>query len=195
MRSFNATSAYQKAYGCSYTSANAHAHRLLTKEKIRAEIDRLKKERLTRAFLREEDIFQRYMDIAFADITDYLEWGTEEVPVMSMTGPVMEKDPHTGQEVPLMKTVNTVRFKESADVDGTLIGEVKQGRDGASIKLPDRMKALEWLADHMDLATPEQKAKVDLLRARTKAVEGDNRTEEALERAREILEGIESVIE
>ena len=52
-------------------------------------------------------------------------------------------------------------------VDGTIITEVKQGRDGASIKLADRMKALEWLADHMDLATPEQRARIDHIQAQT----------------------------
>ena len=30
----------------------------------------------------------------------------------------------------------------------------------------DRMKALEWLADHMDLATAEQKAKIAALQAK-----------------------------
>ena len=63
--------------------------------------------------------------------------------------------------------INTVRFIESDLVDGTLISEVKQGKDGASIKLLDKQKALQWLADHMDLATEEQKAKIALLRAKS----------------------------
>ena len=42
-------------------------------------------------------------------------------------------------------------------MDGTLIAEVKQGKDGASVKLMDRMKAMNWLTDHMDLATEEQR--------------------------------------
>ena len=32
-----------------------------------------------RAMLSEDDIFQKYIDIAFADITDFLEFGNEEV--------------------------------------------------------------------------------------------------------------------
>ena len=62
---------------------------------------------------------------------------------MGAFGPVEIKDPETGEKTPLMKEVNTVRFRESAEVDGTLITEVKQGKDGASIKLADRMKALD----------------------------------------------------
>ena len=65
-----------------------------------------------------------------------------------------------------MKEVNTVRFRESTDVDGTIIAEVKQGRDGATIKLADRMKALEWLTQHMNMATEEQKARIDVMRSK-----------------------------
>ena len=59
-------------------------------------------------------------------------------------------------------------------VDGTIITEVKQGKDGASIKLADRMKALEWIADHMELATPEQRARIDHIKAQTGKIMRDN---------------------
>lgn len=117
--------------------------------------------------LDEHDIFQKYIDIAFANITDFVEFGQEQIHVISMYGPVQVADPETGKKVPLMKTVNSVRLREHTDVDGTLISEVKQGRDGASIKLADRMKALQWLTDHMDLATAEQRARIELLKAQT----------------------------
>ncbi len=94
------------------------------------------------------------MDIAFSDITDYLLFGQEEVPVMGAFGPVVDKE--TGET--LTKIVNTVKFQESSGVDSTIISEVKQGKDGASIKLGERMKALDWLTDHMDMATGEGSA-------------------------------------
>lgn len=167
IKCFNATKAYQKAYGVDYTTAQAAGSRMLKNVKVKEEIQKLKQNRLNREFLSEEDIFQKYMDIAFADITDYVEFGREEVQVMNMFGPVEIKDPKTGKKVPLMKVVNTIRFKESIDVDGTIISEVKQGKDGASIKLADRMKALQWLSDHMDFATKEQQARIALLKAQT----------------------------
>lgn len=166
-KSLNATSAYQKAYGCSYAAAMTAGPRLLGNVRVEKEIRRLKQERYTQAFLEPGDIFQKYMDIAFADMGDYLSWGQEEVPVIGMYGPVEIEDPETGEKEPLTKMINVVRLKESSEVDTTLVGEVKQGRDGISVKLPDRMKALEWLADHMDLATPEQKAKTEKLIAET----------------------------
>jgi phage terminase small subunit len=45
-------------------------------------------------------------------------------------------------------------------VDGTLISEISKGKDGIKIKLLDQMKAMQWLTDHMDLLTTEQKARV-----------------------------------
>lgn len=190
IKSFNATKAYQKAYGCSYETAAAIGYRLLENVGVKEEIQRLKRSRMNRELLDEHDIFQKYMDIAFADITDFLEFGQEEVQVMSMYGPVEVKDPETGEKKPLMKKVNTVRFKPSAEVDGTLISEVKPGRDGASIKLLDRMKALEWLADHMDLATAEQQEKIELIKARTIAVTGEKENDEAIQKLDSILKGM-----
>lgn len=192
IRSFNATKAYQKAYGCSYETAMTEGSSHLRNPKIKSEILKLKQERLNREFLSEADIFQKYMDIAFADITDYMTFGTEEVPVMAMYGPVKIKDPETGEEKPLTKIVNTVRFKDSSEVDGTILAEVKQGRDGASIKLSDRMKALQWLSDHMNMGTEEQKAKVALLQKKIK--EDDDGKKDALKKLDDVLKEIGGVI-
>ena len=150
IRCFNATKAYQKAYECDYNTAASIGYRLLENDGVREEINRLKRNRMNREMLDESDIFQKYMDIAYSDITDYLTFGT-----------VKMEDEESGKEF----MVNTVRFKESKDVDGTLISEVKQGRDGASIKLLDKQKALDWIASHMDLATDEQKARIEQMRA------------------------------
>lgn len=146
---------------------------MLRSVKIKNEIQNLKQSRLNREMLDEHDIFQKYMDIAFADITDYVEFGQEQVQVMTMYGPVEVEDPKTGEKKPLMKTVNTVRFKESSEVDGTIISEVKKGKDGASIKLADRMKALQWLSDHMDMATEEQKARIAQIKAQTERLSAE----------------------
>ncbi|MDO4470524.1 MAG: terminase small subunit [Bacillota bacterium] len=166
VKCFNATKAYQKAFQVDYATACGNASNLLKSIEIKNEILRLKQNRLNRELLDESDIFQKYMDIAFADITDYVEFGRETVPVMGAFGPVEVKD-DKGKKTKLMQEVNVVRFRESENVDGTLIAEVKQGKDGASIKLPDKLKALDWLSKHMDMATEEQKARIAALRAKT----------------------------
>ncbi|WNX89925.1 terminase small subunit [Emergencia timonensis] len=181
VKCFNATKAYQKAYGVDYSTAASIGYRLLEKDGVRTEINRLKQNKLNRVMLSEDDIFQKYMDIAFADITDYVSFQQENVQVMAIYGPVFETDEETGEKKPVMKKVNTVRFKDSDGVDGTLIQEVSQGKDGAKIKLMDRQKALNWLADHMDLATAEQKAKIENLKANTARLQENEDSDDELE--------------
>lgn len=172
-KSFNATSAYKKAYDCSYQTAMCEGSKTLGNPKIKDEIMRIKKERYARSMLTKEDIFQKYMDIAFTDITDFLEFGSDQIDTDS--GDVISK--------------NFVHFRHHTVVDGTLISEVKQGKDGASIKLPDRMKALQWLSDHMGWATDLQKAQLEQLKAQTDKLTGNNAEVEDLEETDDIIYG------
>ena len=148
--------------------------RLMKNPVIRKEIEQLKQNHMNREMLKQEDIFQKFMDIAFADVTDYVSFGRENIQVMGAFGPVMVENKETGEKEVLEKEVNTVKFKQSEDVDGTLITEVKHGKDGASIKLGDKMKALQWLADEMDIATAEQKAKIEQIRAKTEQIRNND---------------------
>lgn len=157
-RMFNYTKAYMKAYpGCSYASAAVLGSRLMKNPAIKEEIMQLKQNRLNRDMLKQEDIFQKYMDIAFADMADYAEFGNETY-----------QDPDTGKEL----KYSFVHLKDSDVVDGTLISEVSKGKDGTKIKLLDRMKAMQWLTDHMDMATEEQKARIEQMKAKTEQIKG-----------------------
>jgi phage terminase small subunit len=168
----NKVKAYQKVKpNTPYNSACVMASRWSKQPAVIEEINRLKKELYEDALLDPHDIVQKYIDIAFADLNDYLEYGQEEVPVII-------KNPDTGEDEVLKRTVNMVKFKESAFADGTILSEVKQGRNGASIKLADRMKALDWLSKHMNLATEEQRAKIDLIKAQTRKIAIDDEKEE-----------------
>ena len=180
VKCFNDSKAAIKA-GYSSNTAMEQGYQLLHNPSVREEIMRLKQHRLNRELLDEHDIFQKYMDIAYSDITDYVEFGREEIQAMGAFGPIQVEDPETGGKVPLMKIVNSVRFRESDMVDGTIITEVKQGKDGASIKLADRMKALEWIANHMDMATEEQRARIAQVKAQTDKLTGNNQEIEDLE--------------
>lgn len=142
IRCFNATKAYQKAYGCGYTTAVTNGPALLGNTRIKEEILQLKQDRLNREFLNESDIFQKYMDIAFADINDFVDISA---------GFVTAKD----------------------GIDGTIVSEVSNTQSGVKIKLADRMKALQWLTDHMDLATEKQKAEIALLKAKVQTDDGE----------------------
>ena len=167
IKRFNATKAYQKAYGCSYETALVNGPRLLGNARIQEEVQSLKEGKLNRIMLSEEDIFQKYMDIAFSDIGDYLsfkkvrknKWTKnkegEDIPVVN---------PDTGQQDYF--EYNVVELNNSKELDTSILQEVSEGKDGVKIKLQDKMKALQWLADHMGIATEEQRAKVKVLESK-----------------------------
>lgn len=164
-RTFNAAQSYQKAYGCQYTTAVAHGYELLSNVVVKAEIERLKELKRQRIIAGEADFVEMQMRIAFADIGDYLSFGRETVRIMGAFGPV--KDPETGEY--LTKEVNAVRLAESCNVDTQIIQEVKQGKDGVSLKLADKQKAYDWLTKYFLLHPDDKyKAEFDKKRAEVK---------------------------
>lgn len=140
----NQVKAYHKVKPkVTYDSACVGGNRWMKDPEIKKMIKQMKKEMYTEALLDPHDIVQKYIDIAFADISDYV----------SFKG-------------------GRVSLKDSNYVDGSIIQEVKQGRNGVSLKFSDRLKALDWLAKHIGMATEEQKAKIELLRAQTSKITG-----------------------
>ena len=175
IKRFNATKAYQKAYGCSYETALVAGPRLLGNVRIQEEIQNLKEGKLNRIMLSEEDIFQKYMDIAFSDIGDYLsfkkvrknKWTKNE------QGEYIQViNPDTGQQDYF--EYNVVELNNSKELDTSILQEVSEGKDGVKIKLQDKMKALQWLSDHMGIATEEQKLKIAKLKCEVNKLDGTN---------------------
>ncbi|KAA6450964.1 terminase small subunit [Bacillus swezeyi] len=159
---FNATKAYQKAYGVDRNTAESIAYRLMGKDGVKREIERLKQERFNGVLLDAQAVLQKYIDIAFADITDFATFGKKEIPTEDEEGN------------PVTKEVNYVDFKESTEVDGTIITEVKKGKDGVSVKLADKMKALEFLAKYTDFLSENDRKKLQLekMKAETELTKG-----------------------
>jgi len=144
-RTFNAAQSYQKAYGCSYESAIANGSRLLTNDKVRAEIKRLKEIKRQQIVADADDIVELQMRIAFADIGNYVSFGQKEV---------------TDIETDETYMVSVVDLKESKNTDTQLIQEVKRGKDGVSVKLADKQKAIDWLSKYF-LVHPDDKYKAE----------------------------------
>lgn len=153
----NATKAYLKAYTCTYETAMVNGSKLLGNTKIREQIDKLIGAKCNKEFL-SRSVIQKYIDIAFADITDYVTFGQEEYEVKDSDGKTMyDEDGNI-----ITRKYSYVKPNESIRVDGTLITEVSQGRDGIKIKLADKMKALDFLTKHCNLLSDEEKIKLDI---------------------------------
>ncbi len=69
----NKVKAYQKAFGCSYANACGHASALWKKVEVRNEINRLLEEYRKGVGLEIRDLFQWHLDIARADMNDFVE--------------------------------------------------------------------------------------------------------------------------
>jgi len=150
---FNGTQAALKA-GYSKDGAHVQASRLLRRERVSSYIKELKGELVENVFVEAMDVLKEYIKIAFADITNYLNFGQREITVQD----------DDGNEV--TRVVNFVDLYESDMVDGSIITEVKQGKDGVSVKLADKMKALDKLAQYFDLVPDTFKDQIEAERHR-----------------------------
>lgn len=144
-RTFNATQSYLNAFGCSYETAMVNGCLLLRNTKVRAEIERLKEIKRQQIVAGADDIVELQMRIAFADIGNYVSFGQKEV---------------TDIETDETYMVSVVDLKESKNTDTQLIQEVKRGKDGVSVKLADKQKAIDWLSKYF-LVHPDDKYKAE----------------------------------
>ena len=110
----NATKAYLKVYKCSEYAARVNGSKMLTNANIKKEIEKLKQNKLNQNYLEAEDIFQKYIDIAFGEV------------------------------------------------------------DGFCVRTQDQLKALNWLSEHIGIATEEQKARLELLKAQKHSIQKDD---------------------
>lgn len=152
--------AYKAAIKAGYSpnSAYVESSRLIRNPKVKAYIDYLKEIKRETADLMAEDLVELNMRIAFGDIKDYATFGQRRVPIMYKGMPVMVENPTTGKEEILTKKINVLEFKEDFEVDGEIISEIKTSRQGSSIKLEDKNKAIQWLTNYFGL-NPESKHK------------------------------------
>ncbi|MEK4697903.1 terminase small subunit [Bacillus sp. FSL M8-0063] len=145
---FNGTQAALKS-GYTKESAHVQASRLLRRERVSSYIKELKGELVENVFVEAMDVLKEYIKIAFADITNYVTFGQREVEFESEDG------------TPITRMMNFVDLQDHEVVDGSIITEVKQGRDGVSIKLADKMKALDKLAQYFDLVPDNFKRQIE----------------------------------
>lgn len=146
MQSFNATLAAKKA-GYSKDTAFVIGHENLRKPKIKEELEKLKKMQAQELMLEVNKVLNRHAQIAFADIKDFMEYGIEQYEYQVLTEDEKVED-RIGERFNL-------KFKDSDEVDGTLIKKVKMGKYGLEIELEDRNKSLEFLTKHMGLDNKE----------------------------------------
>ena len=112
LQRYNATWAYQKAYGGSYNVATTNGPRLLGNARIKSYLTELKKQQSQELYATANDILLRYLNQATSNVTDVLSFRTEKhlayYKVRDKNGPyedgggnfryVPKIDPETGEQ-------------------------------------------------------------------------------------------------
>lgn len=149
---FKCKNATQAAMRAGYSSAYAYncGYRLLGKPHIKKFLSDLRAQACEELFVDTLDILKMWAKIAFADMNDYVS--------VSKAG---------------------VMLKGSSQTDGQIITEIKEGKDGISIKMADKMKALDRLSSYFKVL-PGDKAQEAKLKILEKASLSEGEDDESL---------------
>lgn len=188
---WNATKAYQKVYDCDYMQAMSNGSRLLRNDKIRGEISAIKQDIADGIMIESRAVLQKWIDIAFADISDYVAWGTEKrlIPDVFVGRDANDKKVFEDKEI----DVNYVHLKSASNIDTSIVTEIKEGKDGVTVKLADKMKALDFLTKYMDLLNDNElkQLKIEKELIAIRKANGDDHDEYEDDGFIEALKGVE----
>jgi phage terminase small subunit len=126
------------------TTIDRNAYALSLDSKIATRIAELTDELKQRNMVTVEKVLSQLSKIAFADIKDMLSFKTVKT---------LNEDLTALTGTPIMGYKTVIDLKDSDQVDGTLIAEVKETKDGFSFKRNDQMKALELIGKHLGMFT------------------------------------------
>lgn len=118
--------------GYAKSTTNAYSYRLLKRDEVKRYIQWIKARALNECLINAVDLIDAWARIAFSDMTDFV-----------------EIRPHS------------ISLKPADEVDGQLIKAIKSGRDGISIELHDKLKALDCLSKYVDDMPPDWKQRIE----------------------------------
>lgn len=138
----NATQASIRA-GYSEKTAKEIGCENLTKPNIQEYISELIKDRSYRTEITADRVIQELAKIGFSNISDYLTVIEKEIDVEGKKGKESKKIKYI--DVDIFKTEDVGTHKMA------VVSEIKRTKDGISIKLHDKVKALEDLGKHLGI--------------------------------------------
>ncbi|GAA2953082.1 phage terminase small subunit [Ligilactobacillus murinus DSM 20452 = NBRC 14221] len=161
LQRYNATWAYQKAYGVGYNTASVEGHKTLRNPKIKKQLTELKKQQSAELYATANDIMLGYLKQAHSDVTDALEFKTvkrlswNKIP--DDTGPYEDAnghyrldpkiDPETGEQAFYYE--NLVLLKDSSKIDTSNIKSIRIDKGEAVVEMYDKQKAMKELLERL----------------------------------------------
>ncbi len=159
LQRYNATWAYQKAYGADYETARRNGHRLLTNADIKKQLTELKKQQSAELYATANDIMLSYLKQAHSDVTDVLEFKTvkrlswNKIP--DDTGPYEDAnghyrlDPKIDPETGAFYYENLVLLKDSNEIDTSNVKSIRINDGEAVVEMYDKQKAMKELLNRL----------------------------------------------
>lgn len=182
LQRYNATWAYQKAYGGSYENALAHGSRMVGNGRIKSYLTKLKKQQSQDLYATANDILLRYLNQATSNVTDVLSFRTEKhlayYKVRDKNGPyedgggnfryVPKIDPETGEQA--YYYTNIVKLKDSSEIDTSNIKSIRIDKGEPVVEMEDRQKAMQILLDRLPEPEVNDESTNSLLAALSKGM-------------------------
>ena len=161
LQRYNATWAYQKAYGVDYDTARAHGSRMVANGNIKQQLAKLKKQQSMDLYADANDILLKYLQQATADITDVLEfksvkklkWSKVHDPEGDYeddAGPYRLDpwiDPQTGEQGFYYESI--IVLKDSSEIDTANIKSVRIDKGQPVVEMYDKQTAMRELLDRL----------------------------------------------
>lgn len=161
LQRYNATWAYQQAYGTDYETARRNASRLLTNADIKSYLTELKKQQSQDLYTTANDILLRYLKQATSDVTDVLSFKTKKrlvyYKIHDKDGPYEDAggkfryepkiDPETGEQAYYYE--HLITLKDSSKIDTSNIKSIRIDKGEPVVEMEDRQKAMQILLDRL----------------------------------------------
>lgn len=179
LQRYNATWAYQQAYGGSYETALRAGPRLLGNAGVKTYLTQLKKKQSQQLFAAANDVLLRYLHQATSNISDVLSFKTKKhlvfYKVRDKNGPYKDSNgkfryepkinPETGKQDFYYE--NIVKLKDSKDIDTSNIKSIRIDKGEAVVEMEDRQKAMQILLDRLPEPEVNDGSTASLLNALT----------------------------
>ena len=177
LQRYNATWAYQKAYGGNYETALRAGPRLLGNVGVKNYLAELKKQQSQDLYATANDILLRYLKQATSDVTDVLSFKTEKhlmyYKIHDKDGPYEDAggkfryepkiDPETGEQAYYYE--HLITLKDSKDIDTSNIKSIRIDKGEPVVEMEDRQKAMQILLDRLPEPEVSDDSTTSLLRA------------------------------
>lgn len=161
LQRYNATWAYQKAYGGNYETALRAGPRLLGNVGVKNYLAELKKQQSQDLYATANDILLRYLKQATSDVTDVLSFKTKKrlvyYKIHDKDGPYEDAggkfryepkiNPETGEQDYYYE--HLIKLKDSKDIDTSNIKSIRIDKGEPVVEMEDRQKAMQILLDRL----------------------------------------------